>query len=30
MPGPFQQQSDRHLHGRVVVDDQNLRQGPSP
>jgi hypothetical protein len=28
--GPFQKKADRRLHGRVVIDDQYFRQGPSP
>jgi hypothetical protein len=30
MPGSFQQQTDCHLHGRVVIDDQNFCQDPFP
>ena len=30
MPSPFQKKADRHLDGRVVIDDQDFRQDPSP
>jgi hypothetical protein len=28
--GPFERQTDCHLHSRVVIDDQYFRQVPSP
>src|SRR5690349_18489482 len=26
VPSPFQKKPDRHLHGRIVIDDQYFRQ----
>jgi hypothetical protein len=30
MPTPFKKKADCHLHGGVVIDDQDFRQVPYP